>query len=51
MLAVYDLIGREEAKPAIWPPGYVTSSRVAEVGSYRLHAPSMQTKDWTVMLL
>jgi hypothetical protein len=41
VLAGHVLIGREEAKPVIWPPGYVTSSRVAEVGAgypYRLHA-------------
>ena len=35
------LTGREEVKPVIWPPGYVITSRVAEVcvGLYRLCAP------------
>lgn len=30
------LLGREEVKPVIWPLGYVTTSRVAEVGVVRL---------------
>ena len=25
-------IGKEEVKPGMWPPGYMTISRVAEVG-------------------
>lgn len=35
------LIGREAVKAVIWPPGYVITSRVAEVcvGLYRLCAP------------
>ena len=32
VFAAYVLIGREEVKAVIWPPGYVTTSRVAEVG-------------------
>ena len=36
VLAGYVLIGREEVKPIIWPPGYMTISRVAKVGVIRL---------------
>ena len=36
VLAGYVLIGREEVKPIIWPPGYMTISRVVEVGVVRL---------------
>ena len=32
VLAGHVLTGKEEVKPVIWPPGYVTISRVAEVG-------------------
>jgi hypothetical protein len=32
MLAGHGLIGREEVKPVIWPLGFLTTSRVAEVG-------------------
>lgn len=32
VLAGRVLKGREEAKPALWPPGYLATSRVAEVG-------------------
>ena len=35
MLAGHDLIRREE----VWPPSYVTASRVAEVGVLRLRVP------------
>lgn len=31
MVAGYILIGREEVKPTISPPGYVTTSMVVEV--------------------
>lgn len=44
------LIGREEVKPIIWPPGYVTTSSRAEVGVV-LQAGSMRTqsKEGTVL--
>jgi hypothetical protein len=32
VLAGHDFIGRKEGKSVIWPPGYTTTSRVAEVG-------------------
>ena len=35
VLAGHVLTGKEEVKPVIWPPGYVTISRVAEVGVLR----------------
>jgi hypothetical protein len=31
MLAAHIFIGKEEVKPAIWPPGSATTSKVAEV--------------------
>lgn len=34
-LAAHDFIGRKEGKSVIWPPGYTTASRVAEVGITR----------------
>lgn len=36
ILARHVLIGREEVKLIIWTPGYMTISRVVEMGSYRL---------------
>lgn len=33
------LIGRKEVKPVIWPPAYVITSRVLEVGVARIHSP------------
>jgi hypothetical protein len=32
VLAGHILIGKEEVKPVMWLPGYVTISRLAEVG-------------------
>jgi len=32
VLVGHVLVGREEVKPVIWPPGYMTASRVSEVG-------------------
>lgn len=34
VLAGYDLIRKEEVKPAMWPPDYMTTSRVAKVGDH-----------------
>lgn len=35
------LIGREAVQPVIWPPGYITTSRMAEVGVHTgyVHQP------------
>lgn len=38
VLAGCVLIGRDEAKPVIWTPGYVTTSMVVEVWVTRIHA-------------
>jgi hypothetical protein len=32
VLAGQVLLGREEVKPVIWPPGYIATLMVAEVG-------------------
>jgi len=36
VLAGYVLIGRQEVLPVVWSPGYMTTSRMAEVGILRL---------------
>lgn len=32
VLSRHILLGREEVKPVIWPPGYIATLMVAEVG-------------------
>ena len=39
VLAGHVLIGREEVKPVIWPPGYVTPSRMVQMGVVRFMCP------------